>query len=182
MTPTQPFGGPRSLWCDSPLPFTPKQCIPIGVSYDHTNNHTEHNNLAQQYNIQCISSDFIPCQKAYYGLIFVEDQNHSAPIWSSGVLIGPNLVLTTAHTIYDAKNKRKYDKITFYPAVYSKNNITHYGKAEAKRAYFPDTFEKAARVVAKDDEEGEDIGRYNYGLLVLDEAIGYKTGYLGLQS
>lgn len=151
------------------LPFTTNQSTSLQLYSGNKTASSVEANENFNYNNYIRDSSIWPYSA--FGLIFIEDQNYSTPMWSSGVLIGPNLVLTTAESVYDTKNKKKYDNITFYPGVKNNSNTALYGKAEAIRTYYSDIFEKSVTT------EGEENG---HALLVLKDAIGYKTGYLGL--
>ena len=84
----------------------------------------------------------------------------------SGILIGPNLVLTAAHIIYDYKiTKKKYDKLVFIPGA--NDYQTPFGVFNVIESYIPDEFKDPLK---KDD----------YGLLVLDGTPGVEAGYFGL--
>lgn len=90
----------------------------------------------------------------------------------SGTIIGPNLVLTAAHNVYQRYSKGvkvgQLDKnnMTFYPG--RMGNINPYGGVKIRDVYYPEEYETA-------DENDRD--KYDYALLVLDRFIGNETGF-----
>jgi V8-like Glu-specific endopeptidase len=85
----------------------------------------------------------------------------------SGVLVGPQHILTAAHNIYDYKDKKGWaQKVVVRLGLNDK--VAHYGEALAKRMY---TFEPWV----KTGDPAHDMA-----LLVLDKPIGMNTGWCGL--
>jgi tetratricopeptide (TPR) repeat protein/V8-like Glu-specific endopeptidase/Ran GTPase-activating protein (RanGAP) involved in mRNA processing and transport len=86
---------------------------------------------------------------------------------SSGTIIGPNLVLTSANSVYMKWNGVECDKnmMRFYPGMDGKS--TPFGICNVIEVYYP--------------EEYLDNDKEDYALLVLDRNIGYDTGYFGIK-
>lgn len=81
-------------------------------------------------------------------------------MWRQGVMIGPNLVLTTASNLYKSGS---HTSIKFHPAI-----TTH------------DSIQPSSSEVGVFKAYSSEIKTANYALLILDDPIGYKTGYFGL--
>jgi V8-like Glu-specific endopeptidase len=80
----------------------------------------------------------------------------------SGTLVGPNIVLTAAHILYDKKENEETDlnSIYFCPA---KNRYNEpYGNIKVTNVYYPESY--------KTDQLGRD---HDWALLILEENIGY---------
>ena len=100
-----------------------------------------------------------------HGLVRVDPGNGSY-ITGTGILIGPDFVLTAAHNIYDVKgSKQKYASIEFIPGI-NEQEIP-FGIFKVVESYVPSEFLKTW--------EKED-----FALLVLDGAPGNLAGYFGL--
>lgn len=93
--------------------------------------------------------------------------------YRTGVLIGENIVLTAGHNLFDSRRNPNNPKetlgspieIEFYPGLSQNKSI--FGKSTCKKFYFPKNYPKDSR----DD----------YGIIVLNENIGKKTGYFELK-
>ena len=98
--------------------------------------------------------------------------NHNAVSYRTGVLIAKNIVLTAGHNLYDSrKNPNNASEvlgnpvsIEFFPGLNDNSNI--FGKADFEKFFYPKNFPKD--------------GKEDYGIIVLKENIGEKTGYLDL--
>lgn len=79
----------------------------------------------------------------------------------SGTLVGPNIVLTAAHVLYDkvANKETNLNSIHFYPA---KNRwSTPYGEVKVTTVYYPEAY--------KTDQHGY----HDWALLILEKNIGH---------
>jgi len=86
--------------------------------------------------------------------------------WGTGVLIGPNIVLTAGHNLYH-HNRRVFadlKSLQFLPGM--NGQVVPFGAIEVQQYFVSPNFIK---------EEKED-----YGILILKEPIGEQTGYFGL--
>ena len=100
-----------------------------------------------------------------HGLVRVDRGNGSYRT-GTGILIGPDLVLTAAHNICDyEETKQKYASIEFIPGINEEE--TPFGIFKVVESYVPDEFPKTW--------EKED-----YALLILEGAPGNLAGYFGL--
>jgi V8-like Glu-specific endopeptidase len=98
---------------------------------------------------------------------------HDVVSYRTGVLIGENIVLTAGHNLYDPRNNPNSptellgspESIEFYPGL--TENKTSFEKCTGKNIYFPKNYPKT---------DGED-----YGIIILNENIGKKTGYFNLK-
>ena len=89
--------------------------------------------------------------------------------WGTGVLIGKDLVLTSAHVLYDLKNntKRKHpiSSIQFVPSA--NGRFAPFDTCKVIDAYIPKAFESS--------------GVYeDYAILLLDRDVGTETGFIEL--
>ncbi len=87
--------------------------------------------------------------------------------WGTGTLIGPNIVLTAGYNLYSHREKAysNIESMQFLPGV--NGQLLPFGVAEVKTYFVSPNY--------IEDEEEED-----YGILILKEPIGNKTGYFGL--
>lgn len=99
------------------------------------------------------------------GRIVATSIANNSIIYGYGTIIGPNLVLTAASTIYDRKTQQKYNSFKFYPGL---DDIS-------KDSDGVDVFEVYC------SQSYIENGTRNYGLMVLDQPIGLKTGYFGMR-
>jgi len=86
--------------------------------------------------------------------------------WASGTLIGPNIVLTAAHILYDAEIRAKAKTVRFLPAI--NETFLPYKEPKVVEFYFPDEF-----VESKGEAE-------DYGILVLDTNLENDAGFFGV--
>ena len=99
-----------------------------------------------------------------HGLVAVDFDNTRC--WGTGILIGPNIVLTAAHNLYDF-DKRIYAKLEtmqFLPGINGQQ--LPFGFVEVEQYFISPNYIT---------ERTED-----YAILILKEPIGYETGYFGL--
>lgn len=88
--------------------------------------------------------------------------------WGTGVLIGPEFVLTSARIIFGYENSKKKfpaNKLEFIPAMNGQE--APFGAIKVKESYIPRDYDDA------------DI-HTDFAILSLEQPIGYKTGYLGI--
>jgi len=85
----------------------------------------------------------------------------------TGSLVAPQIVLTNAHCLYNARTKTRYSDVTFYPG-YSKEQ-SPYGQAKIKKVYIADEY----------INEGNKY--YDYAFVVLDKSLGDEAGWLGIR-
>ena len=112
--------------------------------------------------------------RSVHGVIKIETSNANECFWGTGIMIGPELVLTAAHNLYDDQkpHRKKYSRISFYPAM--NEDEAPFGKFDVDEFYVPASYILHQR-------EGDDgIASDDYGLLVLKHPIGEKTGFFGL--
>ena len=109
-------------------------------------------------------------QSANGVVIIKEPENESTMKWGSGMLIGPDLVLTAAQNVYDGQKptRKKYPYIKFIPRA--NGDETPFGEIEVQDVFASEKFISYER-----DEE-------NYALLILKTPIGRETGYCGVRA
>ena len=98
---------------------------------------------------------------------------HEVVSYRTGVLIGENIVLTAGHNLYDPRNNPNSptellgspESIEFYPGL--TDNKTCFEKCTGKKFFFPKNYPKT--------------DREDYGIIILNENIGKKTGYFNLK-
>lgn len=99
--------------------------------------------------------------------------NYNTVSYRTGVLIGENIVLTAGHNLFDPRrNPNKPNEILgsplsleFFPGL--SENKSKFGKSEGKRIFFPMGY-------PKDNDE-------DYGIIILNESIGLKTGFMEMK-
>jgi len=86
--------------------------------------------------------------------------------WGTGIMIGPNVVLTAGHNLYDYKLKQFADvqSLRFLPGM--NGQVLPFGPAQVEQYFVSPSFIKE--------------GKEDYAILLLKEPIGEMTGYFGL--
>ena len=74
--------------------------------------------------------------------------------YGSGYLIGPKIVLTCAHNLYDDEEKINYKDVKFSPAAEGTNGRTY----NAKFVYFPEEYKNLNK---------KDRNEYDFGIIEL---------------
>lgn len=89
--------------------------------------------------------------------------------YGSGVMVGPNIVLTCAHVLMEPYNGGEasiYPNLRVAPGRYGAN--TPYGVANVSEIYFPEDYR-------------QNEWKWDWAILVLDTPIGNESGWLGLK-
>jgi len=86
--------------------------------------------------------------------------------WGTGVLIGPNIVLTAGHNLYHYNRRVFADlkNLQFLPGM--NGQVIPFGVVRVEKFYVSPTYTQE--------------GKEDYGILILKEPIGDQTGYFGL--
>ena len=100
--------------------------------------------------------------------MYFETYNAPHPLAGSGALIGPNVVLTCAHNLYNHDTAEEVTRVTVIPGQAALNTIP-FGKIEVAEIFYPEEFVNS---------EHGDI-KYDYAVLILEEPIGHETGWFG---
>jgi Trypsin-like peptidase domain len=100
---------------------------------------------------------------------------------ASGVMVGPNDVLTAAHVVYDDALGAAAS-VTVTPAYDPDPLETPFGEVEAARWNFFTDFDPDGdgRIFAGNGGGGYGGSEHDVALLSLDVALGYDTGWMGL--
>ena len=117
---------------------------------------------------EMITTSFPQCT---HGMVIIkESESETTMKWGSGVLIGPDLVLTAAHDVYDNQKpvRKKYPYIRFIPGA--NGDEAPFGEIEVQDMFVPEKF-----ISYQGEEE-------NYALLILTTPIGREIGYCGLEA
>lgn len=80
-------------------------------------------------------------QSAHDIIIIKESENnYSEAKWGSGVLIGPDIVLTSAHNVYDDSKpiKKRYPYIKIIPGV--NGDEVPFGEIDVEDVFAPDSY------------------------------------------
>jgi len=101
-----------------------------------------------------------------HGVVSMSFPKEKLPCWGTGTLIGPNIVLTAGHNLYDFKKKvyAKLKSLQFLPGM--NGQLLPFGFTTVKKYFVSPDYIKE--------------GREDYGILILKESIGDMTGYFGL--
>ena len=161
----------------------PKQRIKINKFIDNNNSKYFNDNAGNSEN-QILNSSFKdlldslqnPQQEtimtnsyAVKGTVlqYSEDNLIDSPIeMATGVLIGPNIVLTSGKIIFNRAKKSCYKKLEFVPGVTEKVEPP-FGRIRVKTCYVTETYKSNSQ-------------RENFGVLILEKPVGERLGYFGL--
>ena len=99
-----------------------------------------------------------------HGLVAIKFNDTTS--WGSGTLIGPNIVITAGHNLYDYDEKvyAELEAMQFLPAV--NGQLIPFGVVEVEKYFVSPHYV---------EERKED-----YGILILKKPIGKMTRYFGL--
>lgn len=97
-----------------------------------------------------------------HGVVAMKFANGTA--WGTGTLIGPNIVLTAGHNLYDYERRIFSENLQYLPAMNGK--LLPFGMPRVVKHFVHPDYVK--------------FGREDYGLLILDQPIGETTGYFGI--
>jgi len=86
--------------------------------------------------------------------------------WGTGVLIGPNIVLTAGHNLYDYQKEVYADAESIQFLSGMNGQALPFGQAQVDKYFVSPSYIKE--------------GKEDYGILILKEPIGDITGYYGL--
>ena len=109
-------------------------------------------------------------QSANGVVIIKESKSETIMKWGSGVLIGPDLVLTAAQNVYDNQKptRKKYPYIKFIPGA--NGDEAPFGEIEVEEAFASEKY-----INNQGDEE-------NFALMILKTPIGRETGCCGVRA
>ena len=108
-----------------------------------------------------------------FGIVIVNKSEDDTAKWGTGVLIGPDIVLTAAYNVYDDEEpvRKRFPYIKFAPGA--TGDEAPFGEIEVEEVIATESY-------VKKTEETERSGLNVYALLILRNSIGRETGYLGL--
>ena len=111
-----------------------------------------------------------------FGLVIVKNSANDTVKWGSGVMIGPDIVLTSAHILYydEKPDKKIFPHVKFVPGA--TGNEAPLGEFEVEHVISTEHY------LDKIGETGEGLNPRGFALLVLKRPIGKATGYLGLNA
>lgn len=123
---------------------------------------------------RCTNTTSFP-QSAHGIVIVRESEKDTKAKWGSGVLIGADVVLTSAYNVYqDEKPLRKrYPYISFIPGA--NENEAPFGEIEVQDVYVPNDY-----INHIGEENG--LNPNGYAVLILKKQIGRETGYFGVHA
>jgi len=101
-----------------------------------------------------------------HGVVVVEFEGIEGKCFGTGTLIGPHIVLTAGHNLYDRRRNvyARLESIQFLPGI--DVQMLPFGIAEVEQYFVSPKYV---------NENKED-----YGILILKEPVGEETGYFGL--
>lgn len=110
-----------------------------------------------------------------HGVILVKKSEDDVPRWGSGILVGPDIVLTAAHNVYDDEKpiRKRYPSIKFIPGV--NGDEAPFGEIEVDSVFAPDDYINHKGTKEENGANGDD-----YAVVILKKPIGRETGYFGL--
>lgn len=108
-----------------------------------------------------------------HGHIAIEYSNGN-PGSGSGILIGPNHVLTAAHNLYDRDGSGWVKQIRFAPGRHH-DEYQKGGDAKGCLLLVPKKWKESQKT-------GKEYELYDYGIVILDSPLGIKLGWSGLLS
>ena len=112
------------------------------------------------------------------GLVIVKNSEDDDTVkWGHGVMIGPDIVLTAAHNVYDDEKpiRMKFPHIKFVPGA--TGDEAPFGEIEVEEVITTESYIKNTG-----ETEGSGLHTNSYALMILRKSIGSETGYLGLHA
>lgn len=128
-------------------------------------------NPSNDKRVRFTTTDVFP--HSVHGIV-ISSKPDGTSIWGTGVMIAPDIVLTAAYNLYNDEKpiRNPYQNIKFIPGLNGKQ--APFGSFDAFEVYAPEDFvnNRSSHEFGFDPE--------SYGIMVLKEPIGEKTGYFGL--
>lgn len=123
--------------------------------------------------------------QSFHGVVIAKESEDSSNVqWGSGVMIGPDIVLTAAQNVYNDEKpiRKKYSCLKFIPAA---NGFeAPFDEIEVEEIFVPESYinnEESDLNPDDDGSAGDDFTTDNFAVMILRKPIGYETGYFGLQ-
>jgi len=115
----------------------------------------------------------------YTATVFVQSTFADGSVASgSGVMVGPNDVLTAAHMLWDADTGAA-TSVTVFPG-YNDGNIPFGAIAGAQWSYYQWDFLGADGQPGHDDMAFPSESQWDVGVIGLSTNVGYQTGWMGI--
>ena len=110
-----------------------------------------------------------PSLDPYRKIVRLESYFAAGPLYGTGVLVGPDLVLTAAHNVYDTARGKWTQDVWATPA--QNGDATPYGSYQASRVFILKKYQ---------EEKTGNKDSYDMALIKLSKPVDVRVGYLPL--
>lgn len=110
-----------------------------------------------------------PSLDPYRKIVRLESYFAARPLYGTGVLVGPDLVLTAAHNVYDTARGKWTQDVWATPA--QNGDATPYGSYQASRVFILKKYQ---------EEKTGNKDSYDMALIKLSKPVDVRVGYLPL--
>ena len=134
------------------------------------NDDSANGNKRQKFNIRSFPQNA-------FGIVMAKKSEDDKVIWGSGIMIGPDLVLTAAPNVYDDEKpiRKKFPYIKFIPGM--DREKVPFGEIEIE-----DVFVTESYITHTEESDESSLSVAGLAVMILKKPVGNETGYIGLHA